>query len=137
MFYPAIEVIGALSTAMIIWFGGSWVLEGTLTLGSFVAFILYSQRFYRPISDLSEKFNILQAAMASSERIFKLLDTDEESSRDAGADAEREPTPCPRAHSAAHPHRAKREGCGHIVFDDVTFAYNGTDSGACRTCRSK
>ena len=75
VFYPAIEVIGALSTAMIIWFGGRWVLEGTLTLGSFLAFLLYSQRFYRPISDLSEKFNILQSAMASSERIFKLLDT--------------------------------------------------------------
>ena len=75
VFYPAIEVIGALSTAMIIWFGGGWVIEGTLTIGSFVAFMLYSQRFYRPISDLSEKFNILQAAMASSERIFKLLDT--------------------------------------------------------------
>ncbi len=75
VFYPAIEVIGALSTAMIIWFGGIWVLENTLTVGAFVAFILYSQRFYRPISDLSEKFNILQAAMASSERIFKLLDT--------------------------------------------------------------
>jgi ATP-binding cassette subfamily B protein len=75
VFYPAIEVIGALSTAMIIWFGGNWVMGGTLTVGSFVAFVLYSQRFYRPISDLSEKFNILQAAMASSERIFKLLDT--------------------------------------------------------------
>ena len=54
IFYPAIEVIGALSTAMIIWFGGNWVMNGTLTIGSFVAFVLYAQRFYRPISDLSE-----------------------------------------------------------------------------------
>ena len=51
-------------------------MPGTLTLGSLVAFLLYSQRFFRPISDMSEKFNVLQAAMASSERIFKLLDTE-------------------------------------------------------------
>ena len=75
VFYPAIEVIGALAAALIIWFGGGWTLQGTLTLGALVAFLQYSQRFFRPISDMSEKFNVLQAAMASSERIFKLLDT--------------------------------------------------------------
>ena len=75
VFYPAIEVIGALAAALIIWFGGRWTLQGTLTIGSLVAFLLYSSRFFRPISDMSEKFNVLQAAMASSERIFKLLDT--------------------------------------------------------------
>ena len=75
VFYPAIEVIGALASALIIWFGGGWTMEGTLTLGSLVAFLQYSQRFFRPISDMSEKFNVLQAAMASSERIFTLLDT--------------------------------------------------------------
>jgi ATP-binding cassette, subfamily B, multidrug efflux pump len=75
VFYPAIEIIGALASALLIWFGGGWTLQGTLTLGSLVAFLLYSQRFFRPISDMSEKFNVLQAAMASSERIFKLLDT--------------------------------------------------------------
>ena len=75
VFYPAIEIIGALASALIIWFGGRWTLQGTLTLGSLVAFLLYSGRFFRPISDMSEKFNVLQAAMASSERIFKLLDT--------------------------------------------------------------
>jgi ATP-binding cassette subfamily B protein len=73
VFYPAIEVIGALAAALIIWFGGGWTMQGTLTLGSLVAFLQYSQRFFRPISDMSEKFNVLQAAMASSERIFKLL----------------------------------------------------------------
>jgi ATP-binding cassette subfamily B multidrug efflux pump len=76
VFYPAIEIIGALAAALLIWFGGGWTVQGTLTLGSLVAFLLYSQRFFRPISDMSEKFNVLQAAMASSERIFKLLDTD-------------------------------------------------------------
>ncbi len=75
VFYPAIEVIGALAAALLIWFGGGWTMQGSLTLGSLVAFLLYSQRFFRPISDMSEKFNVLQAAMASSERIFKLLDT--------------------------------------------------------------
>ena len=75
VFYPAVEVLGALAVAAIIWFGGAWTLQGSLELGSLVAFVLYSQRFFRPISDLSEKFNILQAAMASSERIFALLDT--------------------------------------------------------------
>jgi ATP-binding cassette subfamily B multidrug efflux pump len=112
VFYPAIEVIGALSTAMIIWFGGGWVLEGTLTLGSFLAFLLYSQRFYRPISDLSEKFNILQSAMASSERIFTLLDTPAVIVSPSGAGRPAAP-PAPRQ--------------GHIVFDKVSFAYNGTD----------
>src|SRR3989442_1350792 len=68
VFYPAVELVGALAASLIIWFGGGWVQSGTLTLGSLVAFLLYSQRFFRPISDMSEKFNVLQAAMASSER---------------------------------------------------------------------
>ena len=76
VFYPAIELLAALATALIILYGGWRVIAGTLTLGALVAFIQYSERFWRPISDLSEKFNILQAAMASSERIFTLLDTE-------------------------------------------------------------
>ena len=75
VFYPAIELVGALSTALIIWWGGGWVMDGSLTLGTMVAFLQYSQRFFRPISDMSEKFNLLQAAMASSERLFGLIDT--------------------------------------------------------------
>lgn len=117
VFYPAIEVIGALSTAMIIWFGGRWVLEETLTLGSFLAFLLYSQRFYRPISDLSEKFNILQAAMASSERIFKLLDTEVRIQGRGMGDGGRKPAP----------HSSSRIPVSGIVFENVSFAYNGTD----------
>ncbi len=74
VFYPAIEAISALASALIIWYGGASVMSGTLTLGALVAFLQYSQRFFRPISDMSEKFNVLQSAMASSERIFKLLD---------------------------------------------------------------
>ena len=75
VFYPLLELVGALAVALIVWYGGFKVLSGTLTLGALVAFIQYSDRFFRPISDLSEKYTILQAAMASSERIFKLLDT--------------------------------------------------------------
>jgi ATP-binding cassette subfamily B protein len=75
VFYPAIELVSALASALIIWFGGGWVMDDRLTLGSLVAFLMYAQRFFRPISDMSEKFNVLQGAMASSERIFTLIDT--------------------------------------------------------------
>ena len=68
VFYPAIDVLAALAAALILLYGGSRVLASGLTLGALVAFIQYSERFWRPISDLSDKFNILQAAMASSER---------------------------------------------------------------------
>jgi ATP-binding cassette subfamily B multidrug efflux pump len=116
VFYPVIEVIGAIASALIIWFGGGWAMQGTVTLGSLVAFLQYSQRFFRPISDMSEKFNVLQAAMASSERIFTLLDTPvkiESAAAGQGSTFE----------------GAEREisGPGHIAFDHVWFAYNGTD----------
>jgi ATP-binding cassette subfamily B protein len=105
VFYPAIEAISALASALIIWYGGASVLRGTLSLGALAAFLQYSQRFFRPISDMSEKFNILQSAMASSERIFKLLD---------------EPV---HIESPSKPvTRTSREG--HIEFDHVWFAYN-------------
>ncbi len=107
VFYPAIEVVAALAASLIIWFGGGWVLADSLTLGSLVAFLLYSQRFFRPISDMSEKFNVLQAAMASSERIFALLDTPVS------------------IESPARPSIAGTAGAGRIVFDDVSFAYEG------------
>ena len=77
IFFPLLGLISACAIALIIWYGGHQVLAGTLTLGTLVAFIQYSERFFRPISDLSEKYTILQSAMASSERIFKLLDTKE------------------------------------------------------------
>jgi ATP-binding cassette, subfamily B, multidrug efflux pump len=75
VFYPAIEFLAVLAVCLILLYGGGQVLAGGVTLGVLVAFIQYSERFWRPISDLSEKFNVLQAAMASSERIFGLLDT--------------------------------------------------------------
>jgi ATP-binding cassette, subfamily B, multidrug efflux pump len=75
VFYPAIDLLAALALALILIKGGGLVLEGGLTIGVLVAFIQYTERFWRPISDLSEKFNVLQSAMAASERIFGLLDT--------------------------------------------------------------
>jgi ATP-binding cassette, subfamily B, multidrug efflux pump len=75
VFYPAVDILAAAAVALILLYGGERVLRGGLTMGALVAFIQYSERFWRPISDLSEKFNILQSAMASSERIFTLLDT--------------------------------------------------------------
>ena len=75
LFYPAVDLLGTIAVAIIIYMGGGMALRGLVTVGTAVAFIQYSQRFFRPIQDLSDKYNILQAAMASSERIFKLLDT--------------------------------------------------------------
>ena len=110
VFYPAIEAVATLASALIIWYGGGGVMSRTLTLGALVAFLQYSQRFFRPISDMSEKFNVLQAAMASSERIFKLLD---------------EPV---AIESPALPARRPAPAQGHIVFDGVWFTYNeGSD----------
>jgi ATP-binding cassette subfamily B protein len=74
LFYPAVEFLSFATIALIFWSGGLRILHGTITLGVLTAFTMYAQRFFRPIQDLSEKFNILQSAMAASERIFKLLD---------------------------------------------------------------
>jgi ATP-binding cassette, subfamily B, multidrug efflux pump len=109
VFYPAIELVGALAASIIIWTGGLAVVDGALTLGVLVAFLQYSARFYRPISDMSEKFNVLQSAMASSERIFTLLDTPIDVQSPAPALVPAQPL------------------SGHIVFDGVWFAYQGDD----------
>ena len=75
IFYPAVEIISAVALALIIFRGGVLISVETVTLGALIAFLQYAKMFFRPISDLSEKYNVLQAALASSERIFKLLDT--------------------------------------------------------------
>jgi ATP-binding cassette subfamily B multidrug efflux pump len=125
IYYPVVEILSAIAIASVIWFGGNkvlhsvtalsltvgfahkkllihWVRNAT-TLGVLVAFIQYAQRFFRPIQDLSEKYNILQSAMASSERIFKLLDTQAEITSPAVT--------------------KKPKGPGRIEFDHVWFAY--------------
>jgi len=106
--------VSAIAASLIIWVGGGWSMEGTLTLGSLVAFLQYSQRFFRPISDMSEKFNVLQGAMASSERIFALLDTPVEVQSP-------EVRPTPDVTSAV---RLKPDTTNvTIAFEDVSFAY--------------
>ena len=112
VYYPVVEILSATAIACVFWFGGNAIIRGmglgpgaqnVLTIGVLVAFMQYAQRFFRPIQDLSEKYNILQSAMASSERIFKLLDTPIEIT------------------SPAQP--KKVEGPGRIEFDHVWFAY--------------
>ena len=112
VFYPAIELVSAVAVGLIIWVGGGYVIDDALTLGSLVAFIQYAQRFFRPISDMSEKFNILQGAMASSERVFALLDTPVEIQSPAGGRALPRPPGGPGA-----------AGPAPIVFEHVTFGY--------------
>jgi ATP-binding cassette subfamily B multidrug efflux pump len=107
-YYPVVEILSALAIAMVIWFGGNQTLRGITTLGVLVAFMQYAQRFFRPIQDLSEKYNILQSAMASAERIFKLLDAKIE------------------VLTPSHP--KKVEGPGRIEFDHVWFAYRNVPS---------
>src|SRR5438552_10310257 len=75
VFFPAVEFIGAIALALILWYGGMGIIGGTVTFGVVVAFLQYSERFYQPIRDLSDRYNLFQAAMVSSERIFDLLDT--------------------------------------------------------------
>jgi ATP-binding cassette, subfamily B, multidrug efflux pump len=103
IYYPVVEVLSSIAIASVIWFGGNEVIRNNTTIGDLAAFIQFAQRFFRPIQDFSEKYNILQAAMASSERIFKLLDTQPEIISPAVAK-----TPA---------------GPGRIEFDHVWFAY--------------
>jgi ATP-binding cassette subfamily B multidrug efflux pump len=104
LFYPAVEFLSFATIALIYWSGGNRILSGGLTLGVLTAFTMFAQRFFRPIQDLSEKFNILQSAMAASERIFKLLDEP----APAGSD--------PNAIPLDHPR-------GEIEFRNVWFSY--------------
>src|SRR5215471_8142676 len=107
IYYPVVEVLSSLAIAAIIWFGGGQVLRNAVSLGIVAAFIQYAMRFFRPIMDLSEKYNILQGAMASSERIFKLLDTP--------------------AEITSPPSPAQATGRGRLEFDHVWFAYRKLD----------
>jgi ATP-binding cassette subfamily B multidrug efflux pump len=107
-FYPVVEFLGMLALGLLLAYGGVRIRQGALTLGVLVAFFQYGLRFFRPIQDLSEKYNILQGAMAASERIFKLLDT--------------RPSIVSPAAITAFP-----EGAVDVEFDHVWFAYNGED----------
>src|SRR6185295_8872864 len=121
VFYSAIELISALAAALIIWVGGGWVMAGALTLGSLVASLQYSSRFFRPISDMSEKFNVLQGAMASSERIFQLLDTKVEI--ESGGPEGSASLGANRRSTALSGADLSGPRIGRIAFEKVTFSY--------------
>ncbi|HKD60952.1 MAG TPA: ABC transporter ATP-binding protein [Terracidiphilus sp.] len=103
LYYPAVEIFSSIAIALVIWRGGFGVIAGSVTIGMLAMFNMYSQRFWRPIQDLSDKYNILQAAMAACERIFKLLDT------------------APEIVSPAHPRPGN--GSNRIEFHHVWFTY--------------
>jgi ATP-binding cassette subfamily B multidrug efflux pump len=108
LFYPGVELIGALAVGLIVWYAGGNALGGTITLGTVMAFLQFNEMFWRPIRDLSEKYNIMQTAMASSERVFRLLDDKTMIPEPAS------PVPLPTVR-------------GDIEFRNVWFAYNGGD----------
>src|SRR5450755_4400954 len=103
VYYPMVEILSAIAIASIIWFGGNDVIRGIASIGVLVAFMQYAQRFFRPIQDLSEKYNILQSAMAAGERVFRLLDT--------------------KIEVTSPPVTKHPQGGGRIEFDHVWFAY--------------
>ena len=109
LYYPAVELFSIAAIAMVFWYGGIRALAGTIQVGILIAFMQYAQQFFRPIQDLSEKFNILQSAMASSERIFKLLDE-----------------PVPQVTLAGT--RRLLNPRGEIEFRNVWHAYTGGDN---------
>ncbi len=108
IFYPGVEFLSSIAIGLIIWYGGGEILKSTLTLGVLFAFIQYTEMFFRPIRDLSEKYNIMQTAMASSERIFKLLDNNT------------------FINNPANPKKLENVK-GEIEFKNVWFAYNDED----------
>ncbi len=120
-FFPAIEWLGVLAVAAVLVYGGYRVGDGGITIGIVVAFIQYGTRVFRPIQDLSEKYNILQSAMASSERIFNLLDTVPET----GPEQElvRQPAAGENGGQAATSAKAKLD----VEFQNVWFAYKDED----------
>jgi ATP-binding cassette subfamily B multidrug efflux pump len=108
VFYPSVELLSSIAVGLIIWYGGGEIIHGTLTIGVLFAFIQYTEMFFRPIRDLSEKYNIMQTAMASSERIFKLLDNHT------------------MILNPEDPLKLENVR-GSIEFKNVWFAYNGDD----------
>ena len=108
VFYPGVELLSSIAIGLIIWYGGGEIIQSTLTIGVLFAFIQYTEMFFRPIRDLSEKYNIMQTAMASSERIFKLLDNQT------------------FIKNPDNPIKLEKV-TGNIEFKDVCFAYNEND----------
>jgi ATP-binding cassette subfamily B protein len=115
VFYPLVNLISAIGIATIVWYGGGLVIQNAITIGTLVAFLQYTQRLWQPIQDISDKYNILQAAVVASERVFKLFDTP-----DRIVSPERPQLPEGMAAPGA---RAR----GRIEFRHVWFAYQDED----------
>ena len=109
VFYPSVELLSSIAIGLIVWYGGGEILHKYLSIGVLFAFIQYTEMFFRPIRDLSEKYNIMQTAMASSERIFQLLDDDSFIKNNDNAER-------------------LQDVKGEIEFRNVTFAYNEGDT---------
>ncbi|MDE2980160.1 MAG: ABC transporter ATP-binding protein [Gemmatimonadota bacterium] len=112
LFFPIIQQLTSVALALIIWYGGSAMIQGAVTIGVLAAFLDYARRFFRPIQDLSEKYNLLQGAMASSERIFRLLDRE------------------PAIRDAAVTRSFPKGATGEIRFENVWFAYGDREDEA-------
>jgi ATP-binding cassette, subfamily B, multidrug efflux pump len=113
-FVPLVEILSSGAIGLLLWYGGGKVIQEMITLGVLVAFLSYVRMFFQPIRDLSEKYNILQSAMASLERVFSLLDEDQKISKSVRLEAE--------------PFSSKKEEIrGNIEFHDVSFSYDGED----------
>jgi len=127
VYFPGVEMLASIAVALLLWRGGVGLLSGALTFGTLVAFLEYARRFYDPIRDMSDKYNILQTALASSERIFRLLDEEispeyAESLPGPAPDARPSPSPLPYGSAAAVP---------AIEFRDVWSSYpRPADAGA-------
>jgi ATP-binding cassette subfamily B protein len=111
VFYPLVNLVSALGIAALVWYGGGQVIQNAITIGTLVAFLQYTQRLWQPIQDISDKYNVLQAAVVASERVFKLLDTP-----DKIAEPEHPLLPATGA-----------EAVGRIEFKNVWFAYQDED----------
>jgi ATP-binding cassette subfamily B multidrug efflux pump len=139
LYFPLVELIQSVSVALILWYGGGRVVRDHLSFGALVAFIQYAGRFFRPIRDLSDKFNILQDAMAASERIFTLLDEPVEADAavvdgpaaaggGADGDTERAAAGGPGRQDTLPTRESRRPAplpTGEIRFEDVHFTYDG------------
>ena len=110
IFFPVVEFLTSVALALILWYGGGRIVQGTLTVGVLAAFLQLTRRFFQPLQDLSEKYNLLQSAMASSERIFRLLDTE------------------PAVRMRPEPVRLSAPVRGEIAFEGVWFRYEDSSA---------
>lgn len=123
VFFPIIEVLGATAIALLLWYGGVRTVGGTLTVGILAAFIQLTRRFFQPLQDLAEKFNLLQSAMASCERIFKLLD-EPVTVVDTGREPRAESLAVPGSSVGAPGSGLLASPRGEVQFHDVWFRYS-------------